>query len=159
MMNCEALSSKPAALSNWLPLAFLTISAIGFIDAAYLTTQHFLGAPVACSILKGCEQVTTSQYATILGIPVALLGAFYYLAILILSVAYLDSRKPSILKLMVCLTPLGFLASLYFVYLQIFIIKAICLYCMVSATTSTLIFILSLSFFRRQRRGAPTQSG
>ncbi len=144
MPNLEASSNKPAAPSNRIPIIFLIISAIGFIDAAYLTTQHYLGAPVACSILKGCEQVTTSQYSLIFGVPVALLGALYYLTILVLSVAYLDSRKQSILKLAARLTLIGFLASLYFVYLQIFVIKAICLYCMGSATTSTLLFIFGL---------------
>ena len=150
MQTSEALSNKPAALSNWLPFAFLIVSAIGFTDATYLTTQHFLGAPVACSILKGCEQVTTSQFAVIFGVPVALLGSVYYLTILVLSVAYLDSRKIYILNFIAKITPLGFLASLYFVYLQIFVIKAICLYCMGSAITSTLLFILSLIFLRRR---------
>ena len=150
-MNCEASSNKPAAIPNWLPITFSIISAVGFIDATYLTTQHFLGVPVACSILKGCEQVTTSQFAVILGIPVALLGSIYYLTILILSIIYLDSRKINILNIIAKIAPLGFLASLYFVYLQIFVIKAICLYCMISAITSTLLFIFSLILWKHNK--------
>src|SRR3989344_9051477 len=100
MQISEASSNKPAALSNWLPIAILIISAIGFADATYLTTQHFLGSPVACSILKGCEQVTTSPYSVIFGIPIALLGSLYYLTILILAVIYLDSRKINFLNLL-----------------------------------------------------------
>jgi uncharacterized membrane protein len=146
MTTSEVSSNKPAALSNWLPIAFLILGTIGFADATYLTTQHFLGAPVACSILKGCEQVTTSPYSVIFGIPVALLGSIYYLTILILSVIYLDSRKINILNFIAKITPLGFLASLYFVYLQIFVIKAICLYCMGSAATSTILFILGMVY-------------
>src|SRR3989344_6927831 len=107
MTNLEALSNKPAAFSNWFSLSFLIVAAFGFADATYLTTKHFLGAPVACSILKGCEQVTTSPYSVIFGIPVALLGSLYYLTILILSVIYLDSRKLFVLKLLACLTPFG----------------------------------------------------
>src|SRR3989338_8628205 len=152
MTNLEVSSNKPAAPSNWLPFAFLIVSAFGFADATYLTTKHFLGAPVACSILKGCEQVTTSPYSLIFSIPVALLGSVYYLTILILSVIYLDSRKPSVLKLLAHLTPFGFLASLYFVYLQIFVIKAICLYCMVSADTSTVLFILGMTYLIKNRK-------
>src|SRR3989338_7652435 len=120
MTNLEVSSNKPAAPSNWLPFAFLIVSAFGFADASYLTAKHFLGAPVACSILKGCEQVTTSQFAVIFGVPVALLGSLYYLTILVLSVVYLDTRKIDILNFITKITPLGFLASLYFVYLQIF---------------------------------------
>jgi len=128
------------------------LGAAGFIDATYLTVKHFLGGPIPCSILKGCEQVTTSQYATVFGVPVALLGSFYYLTILILAAIYFDSRKPAVLKLLASLTPFGFLASLYFVYLQIFIIKAICLYCMVSATTSTILFILGMVYLMKHRK-------
>lgn len=151
MMSSEISSNKPAVFSNWLPIAFLIISAAGFIDATYLATKYFLGAPIACSILKGCEQVTTSRFAIIFGIPVALLGAFYYLTILALSAACLDSCKSSLLKFIACLTPLGFLASLYFVYLQIFVIKAICLYCLISAATSTLLFIFGLVFLKNEK--------
>ena len=183
MTNSEVSSNKPAALSNRLPppasqaralragLAFLIVSAFGFADATYLTTKHFLGTPVACSILKGCEQVTTSSYSLIFGIPVALLGSIYYLTILILSIIYLDSRKINpdfasrkiedprfrsrrnrdILIIIAKITPLGFLASLYFVYLQIFIIKAICLYCMASAATSTILFILGMFYLKKNK--------
>ena len=151
MQNLKVSSNKPAALSNRLPIAILILSAIGFADATYLTTQHFLGAPVACSILKGCEQVTTSPYSVIFGIPIALLGSLYYLTILILSVIYLDSRKINIFNIIAKITPFGFLASAYLVYLQIFVIKAICLYCMGSAVTSTLLFVLSLIFWYKQK--------
>lgn len=160
MQILEASSNKPSVLYNWLPLAFLIVSALGFADAIYLTTQHFLGAPVACSILKGCEQVTTSPYSLIFGIPVALLGSLYYLTIIVLSVIYLDSRKIYFLNTIAKITPLGFLASLYFVYLQIFIIKAICLYCMGSAVTSTILFILGMICLAKNKKGAglPTLS-
>ncbi len=150
MKTSEASSNKPAVPSKWLPVAFLIISAFGFADATYLTTQHYLGLPVACSILEGCEQVTTSPYSFIFGIPVALLGSMFYLTVLILSVIYLDSKKIKFLNFIAIITPIGFLASLYFVYLQIFVIKAICLWCMGSATTSTLLFILSLIYLHRQ---------
>lgn len=152
MTNLQASSNKPAAVSNWLSIAFLIVSAVGFIDATYLTTQHFLGAPVACSILKGCEQVTTSPYSIIFGIPVALLGSMYYLTILILSVIYLDSKKINILNIIVKISPIGFLASLCFIYLQIFVIKAICLYCMGSAATSTLLFILGIIYLIKAQK-------
>ena len=151
MMSSEISSNKPAALSNWLPVLFLLLGAIGFTDATYLAVKHFLGTPVPCSILKGCEQVTTSQYAAIFGVPVALLGAIYYLSIIILTVAYLDSRNRKFLNLAARLTILGFLASIYFVYLQIFVIKAICLYCMGSAITSTLLFILGLIYRQKNK--------
>lgn len=137
MMNSKPLLTK-------LAIAFLVISFIGFLDATYLTVQHYRGLPPECSIIKGCEEVATSEYAVVLGVPVALLGVIYYLAILILSIIYLDSKKESIIKLAALLTIAGLGASIWFVYLQLFIIKAICIYCMFSAATSTTLFILGL---------------
>ena len=155
MTNLEASLNKSAAIPKWLPFCFLIFSAVGFADATYLTVKHFLGTPIPCAILQGCEQVTNSQFATVFGVPVALLGSFYYLTILILSVVYLDTRQFLALKLATSLTIFGFLASLWFVFLQVFIIKAICLYCMISATTSTLLFISGLIFWTKKQPPSP----
>jgi uncharacterized membrane protein len=157
-MNSEILSNKPEAKSSWLLLFFPILGAIGFVDATYLTVKHFLGTPVACSLLHGCETVLTSKYASVFGIPTALLGSFYYLTILILAVLYLDSRKQMFLKLLAYLTPIGFIASLCFVYLQIFVIKAICLYCMTSAATSTLLFIIGMTYLAKQKNKSELSS-
>lgn len=122
----------------------LAASLIGFIDAAYLTAKHYLGAPPPCGRFGGCETVTTSEYATIAGVPLALLGAVYYLAVFLSVIAYLDTRRPGILRMTAGFTAVGFLASLWFVYLQLFVIKAICPYCMLSAFASTVLFIAGM---------------
>ncbi len=124
-------------------IIFLTVAALGFFDATYLTIEHYRGSIPPCTI-KGCEIVLTSEHAEIAGIPVALLGALYYLALLILSIAYLDSKKKTTIQLASYFTIAGFIASLYFVYLMLFVIKEICQYCLVSATTSTLLFIAGM---------------
>ena len=126
-----------------IAILFCILSAIGLLDATYLTVKHYLGGIPPCT-LRGCEVVLTSAYNTIAGVPVALLGVLYYVTILLLSLAYLVSKKEAILRYAAHLTPAGFLASAYFVYLQLFVIKAICLYCMASAATSTLLFILGV---------------
>jgi uncharacterized membrane protein len=145
MKSLEALLKKQLkTVPKWLVWGFVVLSFIGFMDAAYLTAKHYLGIPINCSLLKGCEEVTSSQYATILDIPVSLAGAGYYLLIFVLMISYLDTKKERILYFISRLTPLGFIASLWFLYLQLFVIKAICLYCIISFTTSTLLFILGL---------------
>ena len=134
--------NKPFKISNnLLAIIFLIVSFVGFLDATYLTIEHYRGVIPPCTILAGCGNVTTSKFALIAGVPVALLGAIYYLSIFILSVLYLDCKKKSFLQLTAKLTIIGFLASAYFVYLQLFVIGYICLYCMFSAATSTLLFI------------------
>ena len=143
---------------NFLYFTFLPVSFLGFLDASYLTVKHFVGTPLPCSVLHGCEEVTTSQYSVIGGIPVALLGAVYYLAIFILILSVLRrnmfsssgaenvalANEDKLLNLTVRLTVIGLLASLWFIYLQLFVIKAICLYCMFSAFTSITLFVFGI---------------
>ena len=134
-------------ISNLLLIILITLSFIGFIDAAFLAIEHYRGEIPPCSIsfLNGCETVTTSQYAVVLGVPIALVGAVYYLIVIVLLIAYWDLRKTILLKLALLLTGLGFLASLYLIYLQIFVLKALCQYCLISAGSSTLLFIILLA--------------
>ena len=121
-------------------LAFL-----GFVDAIYLTMDHYLNLPVPCSIVKGCEKVLSSQYSVMAGIPTSFFGVAYYLVIFVVFVLYLDTRKTQLVYFGSFLTAVGFLASIYFVFLQVFILKAVCLYCLFSASTSTLLFVLGIS--------------
>ncbi|MEK7154145.1 MAG: vitamin K epoxide reductase family protein, partial [Patescibacteria group bacterium] len=107
---------------------------------------------LGCPIFGGCDKVLISPYSAVGGIPVALFGAVYYLTIFILGIAYFDTGRARVLKLAVSLTPLGLIASLWFLYLQLFVIKALCFYCLLSLVTSTLLFILGL--LMRSRLGA-----
>jgi len=127
-----------------LAYLFLIIALLGFLDATFLTIEHYRGVVPPCAIVTGCANVTTSSYSAIFGIPVALLGALYYLSVLLLTITYLDTKNARWLKLGASVTPVGFLASLWFVYLQGFVLKAWCLYCLISIITSTLLFIAGL---------------
>lgn len=155
MKNLEVSSNKLAAPSKLPLFAFPILGAVGFSDATYLTVKHFLGTTVPCSILHGCEQVLTSKYSSIFGIPVALFGSLYYLTILILAAIYIETKNTLFLKIAAILTCFGFAASLGFVYLQIFVIKSICLYCMGSAVTSTLLFIAGMLFLLKTKSPTP----
>ena len=133
----------------------LVLSFIGFLDAVFLTVKHYTGAPIPCSLLDGCDVVTHSKYSTVRGVPISLLGAGYYLIIFLTSFLGMQGSRgaASILKLF---TIIGLLVSTVLVYLQVFSIKQLCLYCLVSAAISTIIFICS----RFIKKMAPTlQSG
>lgn len=125
----------------WLMLIF---SLAGFLDSVYLTLKHYQGTAPVCSLIRGCDLVTTSQYAVIANLPISLIGAVYYLTIFIFALIYLEAGKIRALWVAGFLTPLGFFVSIFLVYLQLFVIKAICLYCLLSALTSTLLFIAAL---------------
>lgn len=153
MTNLETLLNKPSTqIPKWLIWLFVLFSFAGFLDATYLAVKHYLGTPINCSIFAGCEKVATSQYATLWSIPIALLGAIYYLFIFVSVVAYLDTKKERIMYSIARFTLIGFLASLWFLYLQLFVIKAICLYCVVSAFTSTVLFILGIILLKLRRQ-------
>ena len=131
-------------IPKWIIWTIIIISLIGILDSTYLAVEHYTGGSIVCVISSGCNEVATSEYSTIRGVPLALFGVIFYFSIFISSVLYLDMRKKKILKWLISLSVIGFLFSLYFVYLQLFVIKAICFYCMVSAVDSTIIFLLGL---------------
>ena len=123
------------------------MSFAGFLDASYLTAKHYLHFEVTCSFLNGCEQVLTSPYSVLLGVPVALLGVLYYLGVFLSAVAFIDRKKPIFLKAVVLFPIVGFALSVWFVFVQAFLLEAFCLYCVVSALISICLFILTLSYF------------
>jgi uncharacterized membrane protein len=138
-----------------LTLPLLIVSVIGFIDAAWLTIQHLTGGPVPC-LVSGCETVTTSQYATIGPIPIAALGAVYYVTLALVSIAIMNQQRGDWLQRISLVPITGFLFSLYLVYLQAFVIEAYCLYCLVSAATSTVLFLIGVWIYtQRNRYGQP----
>lgn len=139
-------------IPRWVVVLFFLICFVGFLDATYLAAKHYLGSPVTCTFLKGCEVVTTSKYAKVFGISVALLGSFYYLLQFILTIVYFDTKKLRVLTAAGYISCLGFFASAMFVYLQVFVLRALCFYCLMSAATSTILFILGLFIVYRSRQ-------
>lgn len=123
------------------PWIIALFSFLGFLDASYLAIEHYLGGVPPCSIVAGCEIVLISSYAEVFGVPVALLGALYYFAIFMSALLIISLDLEFLWILIVIISSAGLLASAYFVYLQIFVIGAICLYCFFSATMTFLIFM------------------
>ena len=84
------------------------------------------------------------------GVSVALFGAIYYLIILITSIALIDTGNNFLKKFLSKFSIIGLVASVWFVSLQLFVIKALCLYCIASATSSVAIFTVAF-FLNRQK--------
>ncbi len=124
-------------------IIILVVALLGFADATYLTVEHFQNRIPPCSV-GGCEVVLTSAFSTILGVPVSLLGAIYYLLILVGVFAYIESKNVKVFKWTLLITAFGFGMSLWFLILQAFVLKAYCYYCLGSALTSTVLFILAM---------------
>jgi len=156
MMNLRALLNKNwRQIPKWLPILFLVGGFIGFIDSSYLSVLHYKNIIPPCSLLEGCETVLTSRYAVIWGVPTALVGAFYYLAVVILSVLYLDTKQTGYLAAAMGAITLGFLFTIWFLYLQAFVIKTFCEYCLLSAGVTTALFAAVLVSAVRLRLSDP----
>lgn len=139
---------------------FLVLSFVGFVDSTYLAIQKLENSSVVCLIIQGCDLVLTSEYSSLFGIPVALFGTLYYLIIFSFSFFCLKQKKENIFKYLSFFTTAGFVVSLWFVYLQLFVVKSFCSYCMVSAFISTSLFIFGIIFLInfRKREPAPLET-
>jgi len=126
-----APSSKVAERGHIARRVFLgALAMVGLLISAYLTWVHYMGVvPVCVGGSGGCKTVQTSIYATILGVPVAVLGLVGYSGLL-LSVS-LRGEVGIYLGFLVALV--GTLFSAYLTYLELFVIHAICEWCLASA--------------------------
>lgn len=150
-MEISTPTSPPLSpkINNFGATIFLLLGVLGFGDSAFLYLEHLRGSLPVCSLISGCDKVLLSPYASIGPFPTALFGVIYYALIIGGSLYFFDSKKPKTLRLLSIFTVAGLLASLYFLFLQIFIIKALCLYCLGSAATSALLFLNGVFVYRR----------
>ena len=128
-----------------LNVFLIALAAIGALDAGYLTYQHYASGSVVCGIAAAdCDLVLHSEYSTIFGIPLALVGFLYYGTVFGLSFAYFRNRKGLYLRSIAGFTGLGFLISLILTYIQLFVLEALCTFCLTSALVTTALFAISV---------------
>lgn len=121
-------------------------AAAGILVSAYLTWTHLRGVvPVCVGGGSGCDIVQTSRYSEILGVPVAALGLVAYSGLLLS--AALKGETAALLGLFIALV--GTLFSAYLTYLELFVIGAICQWCVASA--ALVVACLLLCVFRLTR--------
>jgi uncharacterized membrane protein len=109
-----------------LRLLAALVALAGSTLAGYLTWVHFAGGEAICPIGGSCEAVQESEYAELAGVPVALLGLVAYTAILAL-VAW-DTPSAQLAAAALALT--GLLFSAYLLVVQLFVIDAVCVWCL-----------------------------
>ena len=112
----------------------------GLADSLYLTWYHYAPAVRACLGSSGCETVNASRFATLGGVPVALIGAVGYLLIVAaLAVGRWGpppSRRPAAYAAY-ALAAAGTAFSLYLTAIEAFILHAYCTWCLLSAAFMT----------------------
>jgi uncharacterized membrane protein len=129
------------------------LAAAGLVVAGLLWYWHAIRGEVPCTN-AGCDQVAQHPTSRLFGIPVAAYGTLFYL-----SFALLCAMRPSVAPIHQRLWGnlirlwgfVGFGVSVYLTYLELFVIRAICQWCMVSAAIATTLFVLSLLASREPR--------
>lgn len=144
-MHLKRLLTTPLQqqLSKGSLALLFVVTALGFVDATYLTVEHYMSSIPPCAI-GGCETVLTSTYSSFAGIPVSLFGALFYFAILVLLMIYRDTKSAAAINVAATLTMLGAIVSIILIGLMVFVIHAICIYCL---TSDILTIILCICFW------------
>jgi uncharacterized membrane protein len=109
-----------------LRIALLLVSSVGVGVAAYLTYVHYQPAALICTASGGCETVQDSKYAVLASIPIAVLGLSAWIAALGLTIW--NSEQARTLTAALAVAAVAF--AVYLVILQLFVIDAICVWCM-----------------------------
>lgn len=131
------------------------LSLVGALVALYLTLFKVgVIGELVCNI-GSCERVNTSRWATFLGLPVAAWGLATYVLLLVLALVSVqrEALERQIAWVLVAVSGWSVLFSAWLTSKELFVIHAICIWCVTSATIMTLIFFASLLELGRVRRG------
>ena len=119
------------------------LALVGLADALYLTIEHLTGQSVRCTIISGCSAVLSSPYAVVAGIPLAALGAAAYFTVFSLAILTLFGY-PRVATLLRAIVITMFAISVWLMYLQAFVIREFCQYCLLSALITTALLVVTL---------------
>jgi uncharacterized membrane protein len=136
--------------------ALIALAILGLLVSVYMTIYKFTNNDGMCVGSGDCKTVNASKYSVLevagLKIPVALIGIGGYVAIL--AVLLFDKKNNFLAEngtmILFGLTLMGFLFSMYLVFVEATILKAYCPFCVTSQVTMTLIFILTVIRLVRQ---------
>jgi uncharacterized membrane protein len=119
-------------------------AALGLVVSLYLLSVHWGWGRAICLGVGACDVVNTSIYSELLGLPVALLGALTYLALLALGGLIWHHLYEALARYgQFLLAAIGVAFSAYLTYIELFILRALCPWCVLSAVLITLIAALS----------------
>jgi uncharacterized membrane protein len=133
------------------------LAVIGAGIALYLTLYKVGVIGVLSCSIGSCETVNTSKWSMLLGIPIAAWGLAAYVALLVIAMAgSAESREESvpIAQMLVALAGWSVLFSGWLTYLELFVIHAICIWCVTSAALWVVILAVSIADLRAVRRAA-----
>jgi uncharacterized membrane protein len=142
--------ANPARRALVLYGLMAVVSIVGLVDSIYLTVEHLAGRSVQCTIVHGCGEVLSSSYASVRGVPLALIGAIAYFTVFSLATLTAFGYR-STARLLPIIVGIMFLTTLWLFYLQAVVIKAFCQFCLLSALVTVILTILVFVARRLER--------
>lgn len=139
-------------MDKWLYRVSVALVILGLLVSIYMTIYKVTSNDSMCLGSGDCSTVNASKYSEVNGIPVAALGVFGYAAILALHFFEKRSRffKQNSTLMIFGLALTGFIFTVWLVYIEIVLIKAICPFCVTSQVAMTIIFIIAVTRLIRQ---------
>jgi len=139
-------------MDKWLHRASVVLVVLGLVVSIYMTIYKVTSNNAMCLGSGDCSTVNASSYSEVYGIPVAIFGVLGYLAIL--AVHYFENRNrffeqnSALMIFGMALT--GFLFTVWLIYVEVALLKAICPFCVTSQTAMTIIFMIAVTRLIRQ---------
>jgi uncharacterized membrane protein len=153
--------SRPSFVrSLWHPgIALALLDFVGLCIASYLTWVELRSESPSCGIIQGCETVANSEYSRIAGVPVAVFGVALSLTLMVLALAWWRTGRSGLLLAHYALSMVGVIFEMYFTYLQVFVISAVCIWCAAYGISLVVRFLLSLIVWLRRDEFTTPASG
>lgn len=133
-------------------LILAVLDLIGLAIASYLAIVEVGGGVPVCGPLHGCETVAQSEYSRIGGVPVAVYGVGLSLILFTLAIAWWRTNYYGLLLAHYGLSLAGVIFEIYFLYIQIAVIRAVCVWCTTYGLSLILRFVIAFVVWLRQPR-------
>lgn len=137
----------PPRVAGWAKVASLGLALTAVAIASYLTVAHYTDpAALACpdTGIVNCALVTTSSWSVLLGVPVAVLGLIWAIVMTALTIPPAWSYALWADRVRLALSGAGAAMVLYLIYVELFRIGAICLWCTAMHLTAVCLFAVVL---------------
>lgn len=137
---------------NFLLALVFALSFFGIADSWYLYQSAMTDTALSCDIgagLDGCNIVAQSPYSYLFGVPLALYGVGFFALVFALAAALTLFQTRPLYRSLFWLSVFGTGASIVFLYIQFSLIKALCIYCIASASIVALLLLASRQLLRR----------